>query len=231
MKPRRMLALLAVLLLTGCGVLELSVEQPTPTAPPQPTQIAATSPVEATPLPQATATSPAEISDLPSPTDTSTVEASDPLPPTEASTEQPPAGTPSGPQMVKVYLIAVGDNGVSGDLIGCGDSAVAVDVEIAPTQGVLKAAIQALLSIKTRDYGQSGLYNALYQSNLQLDSVRIENGTASIYLSGSLLLGGECDNPRVEAQLTRTALQFATVQQVSIFINNRPLKDVLSLKG
>ncbi len=219
MKPRRMLALLAILLLSGCGVLELSVEQPSPTAPPQPTQIIATSPAEAT------ATSPAEISDPPSPTEPSPVEATDPLPPVEA-----PTSAPAGPQLVKVYLIAVGDNGVSGDLIGCGDSAVAVDVEIAPTQGVLKAAFQALLSIKTRDYGQSGLYNALYQSSLQLDSVKIENGTATINLSGSLLLGGECDNPRVEAQLTKTALQFVTVKQVSIFINGKPLKDVLSLK-
>ncbi len=230
MKKRRMLVLLAVLLLTACGVLELSVEQPTPTVP-QPTRIISPFPAEPSQPPQATATSPAEISDPPSPTGTSPVDVVDPLPPTGAPTEQTAASdTPSGPQMVKVYLIAVGDNGVSGDLIGCGDSAVAVNVEIAPTQGVLKAAIQSLLSIKTRDYGQSGLYNALYQSSLQLDSVRIENGTATIYLSGSLLLGGECDNPRVEAQLTQTALQFATVRQVSIFINNRPLKDVLSLK-
>ncbi len=230
MKSRRMLAFLASLLLTGCGVLEVSVEQPSPTAPLQPTQIIAPFPAEATQPPQATATSPVEISDPPSPTDTSPAATSDPLPLTDTPPEQKVADTPTGPQLVKVYLIAVGDNGVSGDLIGCGDSAVPVDVEIAPTQGVLKAAFQSLLSIKTRDYGQSGLYNALYQSRLQLDSARIENGTATIYLSGSLLLGGECDNPRVEAQLTQTARQFSTVQEVSIFINNKPLKDVLSLK-
>ncbi len=228
MKPRRMLAFIAVLLLTGCGILELSIEQPTETAQPaNPTSMTVISPAAAP-----TATSPAQASDLPSPTDTSQVEVSDPLPPTDLPTGQATtaAPTPAGPQMVKIYLIAVGDNGVSGDLIGCGDSAVSVQVEITPTQGVLKAALLSLLSIKTRDYGESGLYNVFYQSSLQLDSVKIENGTAIIYLSGSLLLGGECDNPRVEAQLTKTALQFSTVQQVSIFINNRPLKDVLSLK-
>ncbi len=228
MKPRRMLAFIAVLLLTGCGILELSIEQPTETAQPaNPTSMTVVSPAAAP-----TATSPAQASDLPSPTDTSQIEVSDPLPPTDLPTGQATtaAPTPAGPQMVKIYLIAVGDNGVSGDLIGCGDSAVSVQVEITPTQGVLKAALLSLLSIKTRDYGESGLYNVFYQSSLQLDSVKIENGTAIIYLSGSLLLGGECDNPRVEAQLTKTALQFSTVQQVSIFINNRPLKDVLSLK-
>ncbi len=225
MKPRRMLAVLAILLLTGCGIFELSIEQPTTTAlPASPSTLAATHP----PLP--TATSLAQVTDAPSPTGTSRAEISDPpaatdVPPAQAATE-----TPVGPQMVKIYLIAVGDNGVSGEMIGCGDSAVPVQVEITPTQGVLKAALLSLLSIKTRDYGQSGLYNVLYQSSLQLDSVKIENGTAMVYLSGSLLLGGECDNPRVEAELTLTALQFSTVKDVSIFINNKPLKDVLSLK-
>ena len=203
MKPWRMLFLLAIILLSACGTFELSVEQPTATSlPPQPTQTSGITPVTVTqpppPLP-----SPTQSSDPPSPTD---------LPPSAV----PVTDTPSGPQMVKIFLIAVGDNGVSGDLIGCGDSAVPVQVEITPTQGVLKAALQALLAIKTRDYGQSGLYNALYQSNLQLDSVKIENGTASIYLSGSLMLGGECDNPRVEAQLMQTARQFSTVKTVSI---------------
>jgi len=214
-----MLIFLAVLLLSSCGILELSIEQPTGTAQPvSPTQIVVNSPAAVTQPPLPTSTLPAEISDPPSSTD---------LPPVQPVMNSP---TPGEPKMVKIYLIAVDDNGKAGDLIGCGDSAVAAQVEIAPTQGVLKAAIQALLAVKTKDYGESGLYNALYQSNLQLDSVRIENGTALVYLSGSLMLGGECDNPRVEAQLTKTALQFSTVNQVSIFINNKLLKDVLSLK-
>ena len=219
MKPWRMLFILAVVLLSACGTFELSVEQPTATSqPPQPTQVSGVTPVTVTQPPSPTLPSPTEVSDPPLPTG---------LPPSAAPAA---TDTPSGPQMVKIFLIAVGDNGVSGDMIGCGDSAVAVQVEITPTQGVLKAALQALLAIKTKDYGQSGLYNALYQSDLQLDSVKIENGTASIYLTGSLLLGGECDNPRVEAQLTQIALQFSTVTQAAIFINNKPLKDILSLK-
>ena len=48
--------------------------------------------------------------------------------------------------------------------VGCGDSAVPVMVEIPPTQAVLKAALESLLSVRDQQYGQSGLYNALYQS-------------------------------------------------------------------
>ncbi len=133
-------------------------------------------------------------------------------------------------QILKIYLVAVGDNGVSGPVIGCGDSLVAVDVAVKPTVAVLRAALNELLSIKTGTYGQTGLYSALHQSNLQIDNLYIQNGLASIYLTGDLLLGGTCENPRVEEQLKATALQFSTVQNVEIFINGVPLNEVLSLK-
>jgi hypothetical protein len=133
-------------------------------------------------------------------------------------------------QTVKLFLVAIGDNGASGKLIGCGDSLVPVEQQILPTQGVLRAALELLLGIKQQYYGGSGLYNALYQSDLTIEDLRIENGKASIHLAGRLLLGGVCDNPRAEAQLVETARQFSTVDEVEILINGKPLKDVLSEK-
>jgi spore germination protein GerM len=107
---------------------------------------------------------------------------------------------------------------------------VPVRVPIFATKEVLKAAMQALISLKVQYYGQSGLYNALYQSDLQLDGVNIKDGVAIIDLSGSLQIGGECDSSRVEAQIDQTALQFATVKNVPVSINGCPLQDVLLLK-
>jgi hypothetical protein len=141
----------------------------------------------------------------------------------------PPTDTPST-MTVQVFLIALEDNGRSGKPVGCGDSAVPVQVTTAHTQAVLKAALEALLSVKEPYYGQSGLYNALYQSDLRLDSATIKDGLATIHLSGRLLLGGVCDNPRVEAQITETALQFSTVGEVAVFVNDVPLEEVLSEK-
>jgi len=132
---------------------------------------------------------------------------------------------------VQVFLIAVGDNGQTGSAVGCGDSAVPVQVQTPPTSQVLQAALATLLSIKDQFYGQSGLYNALYQSDLQVESITIVAGKASVYLTGTLLMGGECDTPRVRAQLEQTILQFPTVTEADIFINGKPLADVLSLKG
>lgn len=132
---------------------------------------------------------------------------------------------------VKIYLIAIGDNGVSGEQIGCGDSVIAVTRQIPQTQAVLRAALNELLNLKSKDYGQSGLVNSLYQSNLKLDDVYITGGKATVKLSGNLSLAGVCDNPRVGAQLNSTVLQFPTVKESEIFINGKPLSDILSGKG
>ncbi|MGC9523415.1 MAG: GerMN domain-containing protein [Anaerolineae bacterium] len=129
-----------------------------------------------------------------------------------------------------IYLIAVGDAGQSGDLIGCDDSVVPVEVEIEPTIAPLTAALERLFAFDPEAEGYLDLYNALRQSDLTVDGINIVAGEATIALSGELILGGVCVNPRVEAQLERTALQYSTVDQVSITLNGEPLEDVLSLQ-
>jgi hypothetical protein len=220
MKLCKFLTFLAFLFLTGCGTIEIGIERKLPST--------------------ATVVSlPADVPGVAAPTLTVTVVQPSPteisLPPTETvplptATQVGPTATPV-PQMGKIYLIAVGDNGLSGQIVGCGDSVIAVDVEIQPTKEVLRASLEKLLSLKEQYNGQSGLYNALYQSDLHLESISLDNGKAVINLSGTLTLGGVCDNPRVEAQLMSTVLQFSTVREASIFINGKPLKEALSLKG
>jgi hypothetical protein len=122
----------------------------------------------------------------------------------------------------------VGDNGASGPMIGCGDSLIPVNIDVPYTQGVLRAALEHMLAQKSEYYGESGLYNALYQSNLQIDDLNIHNGEAFIHLRGKMVLGGVCDTPRVIAQIQQTALQFDTVQRVSIFLNSQPIEEALS---
>lgn len=127
-------------------------------------------------------------------------------------------------------MIAIGDNGVSGKKIGCGDSLVGVTVPLSDPAAPLRSVVEKLLSVRTQYYGQSGLYNALFRSDLLLKSVTIKDGAADINLTGSLTLGGVCDNPRVQAQLEELALQFSTVKKVNVLINGKNLLDLLSLK-
>jgi hypothetical protein len=81
---------------------------------------------------------------------------------------QPVALVTARTTSVRTFLIAIGDNGRTGTRIGCGDSLVPVIRRIAPTTAPLTTAMKLLLSDHHRYYGQSGLYNALYQSRLQV---------------------------------------------------------------
>ncbi|HEU4326731.1 MAG TPA: GerMN domain-containing protein [Roseiflexaceae bacterium] len=139
-----------------------------------------------------------------------------------------PTPEPGTVSRVKVFLIALEDDGRSGPRIGCNDSVVGVEVAVEPTRTPLAAALNALLAIRTQFYGESGLYNALYQSDLRVERVAIEGGRATIALVGSTRLGGVCDNPRVEAQIKETARQFPSVTEVEVFLNGQRLEDVLS---
>jgi spore germination protein GerM len=217
MKSRFVFALIIGIFITACnGTVKVGSEQ-SPTSSSDPVTLPTATPTQLQPaLPPAPTEPPAKATNfLPTVT----------VPPALPTSPAPSQNT------VKIFLIAVNDNGQSGAPVGCGDSAVSTQIKIPSTAGTLKAALNALLSIKDQFYGQSGLYNALYQSNLQLESASINNGIASAYLSGALTMGGECDTPRVQAQLEQTILQFPTVTKAAIFVNGKPLQDVLSLKG
>jgi hypothetical protein len=168
-----------------------------------------------------------EFHPTPTPTITNAPMVTPSIQPTISPSSTPSAGTVS---QVKIALISTNDQGKSGPRVGCGDSVVYIDRSISPTKAPLNAALNQLLSIENRFYGQSGLYNALSGSQLKLEQAVIENGVATIKLSGQLSLGGVCDSPRLLEQLRYTALQFSTVKSVNIFLNDKKLEDVLSEK-
>ena len=225
MRAIKLFVLLVVLPLSACGQFNVTIE---PIASPLPTLTAE--------IPTMTAVvSPTTIpTQQINPTATLSIPSATPVLPTATQVQQIPSATSTpipttaGEQMVQIVLIELEGNGQSGPMVGCGDSAVPINVTIPRTQGVLRAAMEKLLSAKQQFYGESGYYNALYQSDLRVDRVAIEQGTAVIHLSGSIILGGTCDAPRVQAQIEHTALQFSTVNAVEVFVNGTPLAEVLS---
>ena len=219
------LFILILLLASACNApLTLKPASPTQPAP-------LTLPPPTNTLPAANATRPAAETFTPAPPTLTPVPTSrTAAPKTNAKIKTPTATKAPRAISLKIFLVAVNDNGVSGKLVGCGDSVVAANVEVPYTTGVLRVALTKLLSIKDQNYGQSGLYNSLYQSNLKISSLALKDEVATIHLTGKLTLGGECDNPRVQAQLEQTALQFSTVKKVVIYVNNVELTKALSLK-
>lgn len=146
--------------------------------------------------------------------------------------EASPSPTPSSPKILplRLFFVAIGDNGKNGEMIGCGDSLAPVEIQLPETETPLQAVLQQLLSTKTQTVGPSKLYNSLYQSNLQFKDAAIKDGVATVHLTGTYQFGGECDNPRFQAQLEKTVKQFSNVSEAQIFINDKSLSDVISLK-
>jgi hypothetical protein len=131
---------------------------------------------------------------------------------------------------VRVFAIALDDHGAAGRAVGCGDSAVPLEMDLPSPQPALEGALTALLALGDRPQ-PSGLYNALAHSPLKIERIDRSGPEVRVYLSGYVELGGECDSPRILAQLTETALQFEDVQRAQFFLDGKPLRGLLSGKG
>ena len=72
---------------------------------------------------------------------------------------------------VRVFLISPGDGGLAGPRVGCGDSAVPIEVRLDLPQPALSGALAALLAMHENYDRGSGLLNALYSSPLTLAGI------------------------------------------------------------
>lgn len=132
---------------------------------------------------------------------------------------------------VTIYYIALEDGGKSGPAVGCGDSLVAVKRPVTPTNQPIQVALQELFSVKDQYIGQSGLYNALYQSNLVVESVSVQtSGLAEVALTGTMQLGGTCDSPRFKGQIEQTIMAQPGISAANVTINGKTMDEVLSQK-
>jgi sporulation and spore germination protein len=133
-------------------------------------------------------------------------------------------------ERARVYLVEREDGGVNGRRIGCGDSAVPVEVTLERREPALQGSFDALLSMTEPWDDRSGLYNALYASRLEIDRIDRSGAEVKVYLKGYLEIGEECDGKRILAQLTETALQYPDVQRATFYLEGKPLSGLLAGK-
>jgi len=129
----------------------------------------------------------------------------------------------------RIWLISI-EGKQDGPKVGCGDTAVPVEVELPLDSPALSGSLDALLEAGRR-HEPAGLYNALEHSPLKVQRIDLRGGAARVDLTGYLEIGGECDSPRVLEQLTRTATQFSDVKSAEFFLDGKPLDELLSGKG
>ena len=155
----------------------------------------------------------------------------------------PAAGEAGTAVTLVVHFVAVESDPVAGgrrvgEVFGCGDRLVAVEVE--PETEIEPATVEARITaalaaqFAAEDSPRGGLYDALARSTLRVDRVEpvpALPGAYRVHLGGNLRLGGACDAPRVRHQLEATATQFPEVEGVEIFLGEEPLDAVLAARG
>ncbi|MEO0564547.1 MAG: hypothetical protein AAF125_20750, partial [Chloroflexota bacterium] len=82
----------------------------------------------------------------------------------------------------------------------------------------------------SRTFPGTPYYNPLSQSELTLDQVAIINRVAEIELRGTLVIGDDCDVPRVQAMFDQIAVQYATVDEVEVTVNGESLEALLGVE-
>jgi hypothetical protein len=166
------------------------------------------------------------LSMLPEGTPTDTPDGQGTTTSSENSSTTSPTSTPSvttETMQIKIALLDTTGSG-TGKSRGC-DTVVMVSRTASKSSGVLDAALKALFAEPVTTQQPDTEYNFIARTNstLKYDHATIENGTANIYLTGSLSdLAGVCDDPRAAIQIEETALQFPTVKKVQLYLNDKP---------
>ncbi|MDH5507253.1 MAG: hypothetical protein OEZ02_08540 [Anaerolineae bacterium] len=126
---------------------------------------------------------------------------------------------------VVYYLISLGTGGP----VACGDSLISIQTGIRRTGNLeedIKNALNGLLTLR-QEYA-FGLYNALYQSRLKAKSVTVSNGTATVYLAGTVVKPqDDCDKERYRMQVFTTVRAFEGIDRAIVWANNVLLGDLL----
>jgi len=161
----------------------------------------------------------------PTSTQTVTPSTSTPLPPV-STTVQPKTTTAP----LSLFYVAVGDDGVSGTRIGCDDSLVMRTTEPVTFTDQVEASFDRLLGDHAQQLGESGLRNALYQSDLSYVDSTVSGDTVTVDLTGKLTSSGTCDDPRIIAQLERTASVAAGVGHAIVKVDGKTVEQLLSAR-
>jgi len=156
----------------------------------------------------------------------------EPLPPAakKKTVKTPPPAPPPKEHPVSVILIAQMPKDGNAKDIGCGNTTKAMVRKSTFTGDPVQNALEVLFALTKAGYENGELYNALYQSDLKVRSVETKGDAVTVHLTGTIKMSGECDIPRVRAQIIDTIKAASDAENVSVFVNEKKLEDALSLK-
>ncbi len=133
-------------------------------------------------------------------------------------------------KVISIFLIALDDNGKSGQKIAYNDSLVAINRTIPESSNPVETALLELFSVKEKYDAESGLYNFLYDSDLKIQEINIDDGLAEVYLTGDYNVAGIIQESQIDAQIRQTILQFPKIREAKIFFDGSEILEGISEK-
>lgn len=129
--------------------------------------------------------------------------------------DQPPISIPAPKQIVKVFF---GNRNLNKDMMDCG-LVFPVEREIVKTPAVARAALNELLSGPTMPEGNGGYFTSI-NPGVKINSLTIVGGVARVDFDQRMdeAMGGSCRVAAIRGQITKTLMQFPTVQSVVISV-------------
>jgi hypothetical protein len=157
-----------------------------------------------------------------------------PKPPASEKVKPPPAPpkvVPPKEHDVAVILIAQMPKSGKAKDIGCGNTTKAMTQKSTFQGDVVEDALKVLFALTRAGYENGELYNALYQSNLKVQSVQTRDDVVTVHLTGNIKMSGECDIPRVRAQIIDTIKAASDAKKIVVWVNDKSLDEALSLEN
>lgn len=131
---------------------------------------------------------------------------------------------------------------LEGGDVGCGDAVFVFSIkkvgDLTEAQKI-KSGLEEIFTIK--DHEINDYYNALYQSDLEVSSIQVNNinnkKIISVDLKGEINSGRVCDDSRIQEQINQTIKSNLTPTQtqkseeeITVTLDDKPLSEYFSLK-
>ncbi len=153
----------------------------------------------------------------------------------EATARQQEQQVPPGRVRLEMYQAFVGDP--TGLQIGCEGVATAqiMAFDGLPTgsiAGDIQARLTAMFSFDNGNTtGQPGAFNPFINSSVTVQQVTVDNGHATIVLSGQMLLSGVCMDALMEDLLLINVFFVPQIQSAMITLDGRNVKQIFDASG
>lgn len=123
-------------------------------------------------------------------------------------------------EMTTILVPLITQNSMGADFgpFGCGAYLSFVPKQVPQTPAVLNATYKWLFSNPSSFDGGNYFNTIATQTNLDFKSVEIVNGTARVYLTGSVM-GAHCGDATFAAQIEQAAFQYPTVSGIEVYVN------------